>query len=355
MQPPNAPEAVPMGRDIPPADWQQPPPSVQTMVLALLKRLEAVDARRKQDATTSQRPPAADSPYKKARKPAGAAPPRKAGGHPGHPGHRQSRLPPTDTRVLTPHPCVGGQTAVALTRPSQTPQGIALPVIQMALSHFVWQDAWCPVCAQWTKAQGPPEHPAGCGPRLTALVGESAGPPGTGRRTLQACWASVLQGPRSLGAIQKRRDRVTHAIAPHDQAMASQARRAPGNDMDDTPWCLTHPLHWLWGMAQEPVACSMVPPHRSTAACAARIEAWAGLLVSAGDGVYYTWVPQRHTCLAPRIRTARGLAERQSPDLAACGAWAWAALQRLCPMATAPPTGGAWRAWYARLCRLIDR
>src|SRR5713101_3552889 len=24
-------------------------------------------------------------------------------------------------------------------------------------------------------------------------------------------------------------------------------------------------------------------------------------------------------------------------------------------MATAPPTGGAWRAWYARLCRLIDQ
>ena len=23
-------------------------------------------------------------------------------------------------------------------------------------------------------------------------------------------------------------------------------------------------------------------------------------------------------------------------------------------MATAPPTGGAWRAWYARWCRLID-
>ena len=64
---------------------------------------------------------------------------------------------------------------------------------------------------------------------------------------------------------------------------------------------------------------------------------------------------QRQTCLAHLIRTARGLAERQSPDLAACGAWALAELQRLCHMATAPPTGGEWRAWYARLCRLIDR
>ena len=64
---------------------------------------------------------------------------------------------------------------------------------------------------------------------------------------------------------------------------------------------------------------------------------------------------QRQTCLAPLIRTARGLAERQSPNLASCGAWALAELQCLCHMATAPPTGGEWRAWYARLCRLIDQ
>jgi len=30
-------------------------------------------------------------------------------------------------------------------------------------------------------------------------------------------------------------------------------------------------------------------------------------------------------------------------------------LQRWCQMAKAPPTGGEWRAWYARLCKLINR
>src|SRR5437773_717389 len=68
-----------------------------------------------------------------------------------------------------------------------------------------------------------------------------------------------------------------------------------------------------------------------------------------------SWVQARQTCLAHLIRTARGLAARPQPDLAACGAWARTELQRLCHMATAPPTGGAWRAWYARLCTLIDR
>src|SRR5262249_2157894 len=143
VQPPNAQEAVPMGLDIPPADWQQTPLSVQTLVLTLLKHLEAVEARLTQDSSTSQRQPSADSPYKKARKPARDAPPRKAGGQPGHPGHRQSRLAPTDTRVLTPHQCACGNTTLALTRPYHTHQVIELPVIQMDVIHFVLQEAWC--------------------------------------------------------------------------------------------------------------------------------------------------------------------------------------------------------------------
>src|SRR5438874_1885071 len=114
-------------------------------------------------------------------------------------------------------------------------------------------------------------------------------------------------------------------------------------------------MHWLWVMAGERVAFSMVHPHRSTEAFAALIDDWAGILVSDGYGVYQTWVASRQTCLAHLIRTARSLAERQNAELAACGAWALAELQRLCHMATAPPTGGEWRAWYARLCHLIDQ
>jgi hypothetical protein len=57
-------------------------------------------------------------------------------------------------------------------------------------------------------------------------------------------------------------------------------------------------------------------------------------------------VNARQTCLAHLIRTARGLAARPHPELAAFGAWALVELQRVCQMAKAPPTGGEWRAWY---------
>ncbi len=69
---------------------------------------------------------------------------------------------------------------------------------------------------------------------------------------------------------------------------------------------------------------------------------------SDGYGVYQQWVNRRQTCLAHLIRTARGLSEKQDPELAACGAWALSELQRLGHMAKAPPSGGEWKAWYAR-------
>src|SRR4029079_17573868 len=97
-----------------------------------------------------------------------------------------------------------------------------------------------------------------------------------------------------------------------------------------------------------------IHPRRSKEAFAALIEDWAGLLVSDGYGVYQHWVEARQTCLAHLIRTARALADRQQADLATCGAWALAELQRLCHMATAPPTGGEWRGGGGRLCPPID-
>lgn len=186
-------------------------------------------------------------------------------------------------------------------------------------------------------------------------MGDVAGASGNGRRLVQTCCASVWQGPSRGGAIHTVRDRVAQAIEPHDRAMATQGRHAVVNSIDATPGCLTPRLQWLWGMVSDTAVCSLRHPHRSTEACAALLDAWAGILVRDGDGVSRTWVQARHTGLAHLMRTARGVAARAPPDLAACGAWAMAALQRLGPLATAPPTGGEWRAWDARRCQWIDQ
>jgi transposase len=345
-----------------PQDWEQTPLAVQAYVRTLRdevaqlqNRVETLETRLQQNSTTSSRPPSSDSPYKKPRLRTTAATPRKAGGKPGHPGHHQVLLPPTTVREVQPERCACGNSTLTLLRPYYTHQVLELPPIEMEVTHWVLHQGWCPDCGRWTKAQVPAEHATGYGSRFSALMGEVAGTYGNGRRMVQTFCASVLQVPISLGAIQKVLDRVAQAIEPHYLAIATQARQALVNYIDETPWWCINTLHWLWVMASERVAFYMIHPRRSKEAFAELIEDWAGLLVSDGYGVYQHWVQARQTCLAHLIRTARSLAERQHADLAACGAWALAELQRLCHMAKAPPTGGEWRAWYARLCKLIEQ
>jgi len=344
-----------------PQDWEHTPTAVQAYVHTLQDELtqlrahvEALEARLKMNSTTSQRPPSSDSPYTKPRQRATTTP-RKAGGKLGHAGHRQVLLPPTAVHDLRPERCPCGNTTFAATRPYYTHQVLELPPIELEVQHFVLHQGWCTACGTEHKAHVPPEHATGYGPRVSALMGELAGTYGNGRRMVQTFCASVLGVPISLGAIQKVLDRVTQAIDPYYAVIARQARQAPVNYIDETPWYCRNALEWLWVMASERVAFYMIHPRRSKEAFAALIDAWEGLLVSDGYGVYQSWVQARQTCLAHLIRTARSLAVRLQPDLVACGAWALAELQRLCHMATAPPTGGEWRAWYARLCKLIEQ
>jgi transposase len=345
-----------------PQDWAQTPPAVQAYLHTvrdalgqLQEHVETLEARLRQNSTTSSRPPSSDAPYKKPRRHTTSTTRRKAGGKLGHPGHRQVLLAPTRVVEVRPEPCVCGHTAFAGTSPYYTHQVIELPLITMEVTHWVLHQGRCQACGRWTHAHVPAEQVSGYGPRFSALMGELAGTYGNGRRMVQSFCTSVLGVPISLGAIQKVLDRVTQAIDPYYAVIARQARQAPVNYIDETPWYCLNALEWLWVMASERVAFYMIHPRRSKEAFTALIDDWAGLLVSDGYGVYQHWVQARQTCLAHLIRSARGLAERPHPDLAACGTWALAELQRLCHMAKAPPTGGEWRAWYARLCKLIEQ
>jgi len=202
---------------------------------------------------------------------------------------------------VRPERCACGNTMLALLRPYYTHQVLELPPIAMEVTHWVLHQGWCGDCGHWTKAQVPPEQRIGYGPRFSARVAELAGTYGNGRRMVQTFCASVLRVPLSLGAIQKVLDRVTQAIEPHYTTIATQARQALVNYIDETPWFLTHTLQWLWVMASDTVAFYMIHPHRSKEAFAALIDDWAGILVSDDYGVYQNWVQARQTCLAHLI------------------------------------------------------
>jgi transposase len=346
--------------------WDQTPGAVQNHLLELStqlsalqqqqqqlqKQVDALQGRLDKTSKTSSKPPSSDSPFTKpTRRPSSG----KRGARQGHPGSGATLLEPTDAHHVYPAPCACGHGEFGAPTPYHTHQVIELPPITMAISHFLLYQARCMGCGAVLKADVPRAHATGYGPRLTALIAELSGMHRNSRRLVQDFCHSVLHIPLSLGAVQKVIDRASQAIMPHYEAIATVARHATVGYIDETPWYSQHTLQWLWTMVTERVSVYLIHPHRSKDAFLTLIDDWQGLLVSDGYGVYQNWVHRRQTCLAHLIRTARGLSECRQAELAACGAWALKELQRLCAMAKAPPTGGEWRAWYARLCTLIDR
>jgi transposase len=314
-------------------------------------RIAELEARLSQTSRNSDRPPSSDPLYEK--RPARTGEQGRPGARPGHPGHRQALLAPTEVIEVTPEACPCGQRELPETLPYHTHQVIELPEIQMQVTHVVLHETCCPRCGRLLKAPLPEAHRYGYGPRLTALIGELSGPQRGSRSAVQEFCASVLGVPISRGAIQRAVDRVSKALSPHYEAIATQARTAKVNYIDETAWYQHGLLAWLWVMVNTTVALFTVQASRSQAAFEALVERWAGILVSDGYAVYRQWLHQRQACLAHLIRRARGLSERKEPELARFGARVMAELQRLVHWATAPPTSGEVQMWYARMAHLL--
>jgi len=214
-------------------EWDFTPPAVQNYIKSqnqqiaqLQKQIETLQGRVEKTSQTSSRPPSSDSPFNKPKrqrkKSAG-----KRGGQKGHRGNGPKLLSPTEVHLIEPGLCACGYGPLVSLPPYHTHQVIELPPIEMDIHHFVLQQGQCQGCGRYLKAQVPSEHQAGYGPRLSALIGALAGMHRTSWRLVQDFCHSVLNIPISLGAVQKVINRVSQAIVPHYEAIATLARQTP--------------------------------------------------------------------------------------------------------------------------------
>ena len=183
---------LPEGLEIPAADWQQTPLSVRLVVLTLLKRLDALEARLHQNSSNSSRPPATDVPSTKRQRRRNAAERRKPGGKSGHGGHTQTLLEPTATMSLFPEACACGHRELSEMSLYHTHQGIELPMIRPEVTHWLLHQGRCLSCGTLCKATLPADRKSGYGPRLTGFIGEMAGIVGASRSAIQDLCASVF-------------------------------------------------------------------------------------------------------------------------------------------------------------------
>ena len=300
-------DTLPWPFPCPAQDWNQPPLSVQHHLMDIRHQLNELQQQHEQrqnqvdilpgrvdnTSQTSKKPPSSDSPYKQPQRRQSSG---KRGGRKGHAGSGPILLEPTEVQHVYPASCACGQGARVSPTLYQTHQVIELPPIDMQITHVLLHQARGVGCGQLLKAEVPAHQATGYGPRVTALLAELTGMQGTSRRLLQDCCHSVLHIPLSLGAIHKVIDRTAHALLPHDEAIAQVARQAPVGDIDATPWYCQHTWQWLWTMAPDTVSRYLMHPKRSTDALCDWIDAWRGILVSDGYGVYQNWVHRRQTC-----------------------------------------------------------
>ena len=311
--------------------------------------IEALQAKLNQNSANSNKPPSSDSPFKPRAKKTNKTEPRKK-----RIGVRQQCLRPTEITELHPGPCACGCPDLIDPEPYYIHQHIEIPEPRLDVEHIILYQGRCSRCGQMVKALVSPEKRTGFGPRLSANIAELCGIHGDSRRAVQDYLLSVFGLPISQGGIQKVIDRVSQAIKPHYDSIAKVARSAPVGHVDETSWRRKAKLAWLWVLASSRAALFMIHPRRSKAAFEELVQGWSGILVADGYAVYRQWVGLRQACLAHLIREAEGLAERKDAALAQCGTWARDELRRLCHMAKAPPTVGEWRAFIARLHRLIS-
>jgi transposase len=219
--------------------------------------LERKLALRRQNSTTSSRPPSSDglageqrqrgSRRKKSR--------RKPGGQPGHRGHWRGLAPLSRIDcVVEVFPPKCRHCDSRLSRKMST-QGEArrhqvteLPAIEAHITEYQCQCVICPVCGKATQAELPQEAQGQFGPQLTALIAYLTVVCRMPRRMVRELLEQVLTIPLSLGSIQKGWEEASEAVAEPCAELERQLPHEPVVNSDETGYRTNGEKRWLWAM-----------------------------------------------------------------------------------------------------------
>jgi transposase len=293
-------------------------------IVALERRVAALEARLGTNASNSGTPPSANPP--------GAPAPvvkkksqRRRGGQPGHPPHLRQLLPPErvdHVKTFVPRVCAHCHTALPAAPSPHDPeptrfQAVELPPVVATVTEYQGQARTCPRCGGVTRAVIPAEVRAhSVGPRLTAALSYLAGCHGVSKRGVEEIAEALFDAPVALGTVANLEREVSAALTPpHEEALAA-VRTAAVKNADETSWKLRGTLCWLWAAATVGVAAFVIHARRSAAGLAALLGSEVqGILGSDRWGVYDR-VPaaRRQLCWAHLKRDFQKIVDRGGPD-----------------------------------------
>jgi transposase len=349
---------APVGPDgqplLPAEEWERCSAAVQAVLVALAQQVvtltaevRALQARARQDSTTSSRPPSSDSPYGPRRRVTPPAPPsgRRAGGQPGHAGHFRAVVPPERVDAVVeywPACCVGcsaplGPPGGGASRGDYVVHQVTeLPPVRAVVTEHRRHRVACPTCGAVTRATLPAGVPAGAfGPRLQATVATLSGRFRLSRREVAEVCETVLEAPLSVGSVVALCAATSAALASPVAAAVATLPQAAVANADETPWKDGKTRPWLWGVVTSLVTVFRIATTRSSTVIQELLgRDYQGTL---GTDRYagYAWLDLafRQLCWAHLTRDFRALVARGGPaaalGTAALGTAALALVYRL--------------------------
>lgn len=329
---------LPLPPGIDPAEWATTPAGMRSVVLALLRQVQALQtqvadlqAQLQQHSGNSSRPPSSDPPSAPPRPPRGATG-RKPGGQPGHAGHHRAWLPPDQVDefvVHSPTACPHCQTALPPDLPEVGPrwrqQVWDVPPVRPHVTEHQFPAVACPACQARVRVPRPPDVPPGAfGPQVTALVALLHGRYRLSDRETAAVLADLFGLPIGSGSIPTLCDTVSVALEPVYEAVQATVQAQPVAHVDETSWKEAGQRRWLWVAVTAVCTVFRVAHRRDAAALTALLGMdFPGIVGSDRYCAYkHLAVEQRQLCWAHLKRNWQAFYERDGP----VGDWGEAAL-----------------------------
>ena len=255
---------------------------------------------------------------------------RARGRQPGARGHgRQQWLAVTDQVIHRPTACACCGRVLDASAPGQAyggydemdllPADPAAPGLTLTVTRHLPFEVSCS-CGHRTRYQAPRAvvaadwHGSGVdrqqllGPRLAALVVLLSLRYRLSRAKLQELLVELLGLELSIGLLDQTVRQSAGQVAPVEDALLAAIEQSPLLHVDETPWPEAGVALWFWVFRTFGTVLYLIGSRAKELFINALPEAFSGLLMSDGYGVYRAY-GNRLRCWAHLVRKARGLAE----------------------------------------------
>lgn len=284
---------------------------------ALVRELQA---RLKQDSTSSSLPPSANPPHgrtpvkKKKSK-------RKRGGQPGHSAHLRRRLPPervSEVVPFLPKTCDDCGSILAKEARANDPeptwhQYVKLPPMAAIVIEYQGHARTCRHCGKVTWASIPKELCAHAfDPAMTAAISYFVGCLHVSRRGTEGAIETLFDVPIALGTVSNLEQEMSAALASAHAEARHAVREAEVKNVDETGWKQAGQRRWLWAAATKKTACFVISIGRGLPGLLTLLgDKMKGVLCSDRWSVYGRWsTGLRQVCWAHLKRDFQKLIDR---------------------------------------------